>query len=92
LDAKVARRLQTSELHTQFLKMVSLLEQRGPLRPQELRTTLRLRLPLVRPPRHHQISLDSAWFSLNCSQADDQRCAAQMMLSHHHARCDQISP
>jgi hypothetical protein len=88
LGAKVARRLQTSELHTPSLKMVSLLEQKGPLRPQELRTMLRLRLPLAPPLRRHQISTGSALFSLNCLLVDDLRCAAQMMLSRHHARYD----
>jgi hypothetical protein len=78
-------------LHTQFLKMVSLLEQRGPLRPQALRTMLHLRLPLVRLPRRHQISMGSVWFSLNYLQVGGLRCAAQMMLSRHHVHCDQIS-
>jgi beta-lactam-binding protein with PASTA domain len=91
LDAKDARRLQTSELHTPFLKMVSLLEQRDLQCPQELRTMLRLRLPLARPLQRHQISMGSALFSLNCLLVGDLRCAAQMMLSRHHARYDQIS-
>lgn len=68
-----------------------LLEQRDLQCPQELRTMLRLRLPLVRPLQRHQISTGSALFSLNCLLVGDLRCAAQMMLSRHHARYDQIS-